>query len=444
MKRKALLGVMLMLAVVSTGIFASQQSLEADGTPFEVWAVDQSGAAGQLYIYKGEELNDNAATAVPEALDLSLNVSDLCLSQTGSTPTRAHMLAFNPAQTHAILAYVATGHVVFLDAATRAPVGCIDVGAQAHAAVATPDGNHVLVANQNGKLLQRITTDYATNTFTLDSGATLDLATCTTPNGQPCQDLTLRPDNAPICPIIDATGRLAFVTLRGGGLLVVDVTTTPMSIIAEYDQATVAANGCGGIEQAGKMYLNAGGGTAGNPTQATLYAFTLSGYPASGFNPPNTPSPTLLYDKSGNHDAHGMLLNVAKEGRYLWATDRFANTVEVVDTKTDTLVNTFSLVSRHSSDPAPDLMAVAPDGGYAFVSLRGPCPLTANVASINNAVGATPGVGVIAIRRGGLAGKLVAVAPISNPSTPFTCATVGGAPTLTERADVHAIAVRLK
>ena len=82
--------------------------------------------------------------------------------------------------------------------------------------------------------------------------ATLDLARCRTPSGAACEDPVLRPDNAPICPVIDSTGRLTFVTLRGGGLLVVDSTATPMAILAEYDRATVHPNGCGGAEAAGR------------------------------------------------------------------------------------------------------------------------------------------------------------------------------------------------
>ena len=78
------------------------------------------------------------------------------------------------------------------------------------------------LANQNGKLYERINTDYASNSFALDPAATIDLATCTTPNGEPCQSPALRPDNAPICPIIDSSSVLNFVTLRGGGLFVIE------------------------------------------------------------------------------------------------------------------------------------------------------------------------------------------------------------------------------
>ena len=71
-------------------------------------------------------------------------------------------------------------------------------------------------------------------------------ATCTTPSGRPCEDPTLRPINWPICPIIDSSSTYGFVTLRGGGMFVVNAKTTPMSIVAEYDKATVRGNGCGG------------------------------------------------------------------------------------------------------------------------------------------------------------------------------------------------------
>jgi hypothetical protein len=378
-------------------------------------------------------------TATPEVVDLGSAVGPFCMARTGSAPSRAHMLLFNGAGTHAILAYVATGHIAFLDAATRAPVGCIDVGVQAHAAMPTADDAHVIVANQNGKLLQRIATNYATNSFTLEASATLDLATCTTPSGAPCQDAALRPDNAPICPIIDNSGRLGFVTLRGGGLFVVDVSATPIAIVAEYDRATVHPNGCGGIQKARTMYINSGGGTATTPLEAHLYAFDVGAYPREGASAPNTPTPrTVFAHHTGTHDSHG----ASRQGRHLWVADRAANAIEVVDTVTEAHVSSFSLVSGASGDPAPDLLDSSPDGAFAFASLRGPCPLTANAPGVNNAVGSTPGVGVIAVEKGGRAGTLIGVAPITNPSAPFACPTTGTI--VTERADPHAVRVRAR
>src|SRR3990170_3156582 len=253
--------------LIGPSVFATTAT--ADEALYEVWIVDQSNTAvsgatsygGTLYIYQGDELSGkDAAAAGTQVIDLAGAASSLCLALTGSLPVRPHMLVFNAMRTHAILSFVATGHVLFLDAATRTPVACIDVGLQAPAAFPSPDQAYVIVANQNGKLVQRISTDYASNTYSLDAAATIDLATGTTPNGVLRQDAALRPDNAPICPVIDSTSRFAFVTLRGGGLFVVDSTATPMAIVAEYDQATVHPSGCGGVETAGKMDINSGGG----------------------------------------------------------------------------------------------------------------------------------------------------------------------------------------
>lgn len=409
---------------------------------FEVWAVDQGVGPGTLYIYRGEDMDVQAAWAVPDVHDLSADVTPLCVAETGTAPVRGHMLGLNSTHSHAILSFVATGHVVFFNTATRQPIKCIDVGVQAHAAFASPDDQHVFVANQNGKTFHRIATDFATETFVLEDAATLDLATCTTPNGFPCEDPALRPDNAPICPVSDSSSRFVFVTLRGGGMLVLDGTTTPMSIVAEYDAATVNGNGCVGFQAGDLMYINSGGGTGTNPTEEDLYSFRVSRYPTTGFNPPNRPRPHVLLDQDG--DSHGGILMEKKNGRYLWVADRMDNEVAVIDTFRDRWVNTFSLLSRHSSDPTPDLMDISPDGKYVYAALRGPCPVSGNAPSANNAVGITPGIGVIEVRQKGLRGRMRAVAPISNPVAPFVCTTVGGTPTVTERADVHTLKVVLK
>ncbi len=419
---------------------------------FEVWVIDQAGTAGTLYIYEGEELTEGPSAAMPEVIDLTAAVSPLCSQQTGSAPTRAHMLLFNADNTHAILSYVATGHVVFMEASTRTPLACIDVGEQAHQAFPAPDEKYVVVADQNGKKLHRINTNYSANTFGLDSAATLDLAACTTPSGAPCQDPALRPDNAPICSVIDSSSRLAFVTLRGGGLFVVDATATPMTIAAEYDKASVHPTGfgCGGMETGGKMFINSGGGTKGNPKGSDLYSFTLSGFQATGFNPPNTPAPTVVFSKDdGDHDSHMMLFTGGHDGDegFIWVEDRFANEIEVVEPDTDTLVSTFSLVGEASPDPAPDIMDIAPNADYAFVALRCACPLTGNVEGVNNAVGATPGIAVVKVLEGGAAGELKGIAAITNPApVGFDCPIRGDdAPgSITNQADPHGLRVRRK
>src|SRR5688572_10363696 len=261
-------------------------ALAADNNKSEVWSIDQSDSAGKnyggtIYIWDANDLEKVNKKAVAEKVDLGGAAAALCLAQTGANPVRPHMLTMNKDNTHAIVSFVASGHVLFVDAGTRQPIACIrtSIGStgvrQVHQSYPSPDDTYVAVANQNGKLYERINTDYATNTFVLDHAARIDLATCTTPNGFPCQSADLRPDNAPICPIIESTGVLNFVTLRGGGLFVVDAKSTPMRIVAEYDKSTIHPNGCLGAQVGNKMYVDSGGGTVANLYEADLYAFPL-------------------------------------------------------------------------------------------------------------------------------------------------------------------------
>jgi hypothetical protein len=407
----------------------------ANGADAEVWVVDQSNTngltyGGTIHIYAATDLLGEAATtAQPIAqIDLSAATAALCLSSTGANPVRPHMLFFNSTHTHGVLAFVASGHVVIFEGATRAPRACIRMSAgaggaiQAHAAFLTPDDRRILVANQNGKLLERIDTDYATNTFVHATAATINLATCTTPNGLACQDPVLRPDNAPICPRV-GTGNISFITLRGGGLLVVDPDATPMAIIGEYDAATVHGNGCGGTEAGGYMWLNSSGGTATNLYEFDVYRFPLTGYSAS--NPPNTPARLLAFsDDVEPRDGHG----TTQVHGNVWVFDRGANVAEVFDAASGSHVETVSLLGGPSSDPTPDLADAHPFGNRIFVSLRGPVPLSGDP---HVSTGTTPGIGVVQVQRGGTGGFLKAVVPISNVDA-------GGI----ERADAHGIRVR--
>lgn len=366
-------------------------------------------------------------------IDHSLEASALCLAKTGANPVRPHMIAMNASQSHAIISFVATGHVLIMHAPTRTPIECIrtSVGAggarQVHFAIPAPDESYIAVANQNGKLFERIDTDYATNSFVLNPQAMLNLLTCTTPNGAPCEAPNVRPDNAPICPIIEATSRYVFVTLRGGGLCVVDAKSTPMQIVAEYDLDTVHPNGCLGVQVDQKMYVDSGGGTATHLFGADIYAFPVTGF--SPLNPPNVPEPTVVVsDASGDADAHGATLT--KHQRYLWVADRGRNFTWVIDTQTDEVANEILLAGHVSDDPTPDLLATSPNGSHVFMSLRGPNPLTADP---HVSTGSTPGIGVIKVRQGGRGGTFEALAPVTNVDQSGV-----------ERADVHALTIRLK
>lgn len=425
----------MLIFVVSTGL---NPVWAAD--KFEIWAIDQSNSpgltyGGTVYIYDGHTLESgrNPAGAVPERINLAGAAASMCLARTGANPVRPHMIAFNTSQTHAIISFVASGHVLFINAGTRNPVECIrtSIGAggarQVHFAIPSPDETYIAVANQNGKLLERIDTDYSTENFLLNAGAMINLATCATPNGVACEQAGIRNDNAPICPVIESTSRFTFVTLRGGGLFVVDGKTNPMQIVAEYDKAIVHPNGCVGAQIGGKMYIDSGGGTATNLYEADLYAFPVTGF--SPTNPPNVPAPKLVFSEDVEQaDAHGG--TITKHNKYLWVADRGRNFLFVVDTDTDTIVNRIFLAGKISSDPTPDLMATSPNGSHVFASLRGPSPLTADP---HVSTGVTPGVAVLKVLESGRDAQFEGIAPITNKDAMNI-----------ERADIHALALRLK
>jgi hypothetical protein len=405
----------------------------------EVWLVDQSNSPGRafggtLYIYSGRDLQADAAAPPLERVDLGAGTADLCVAETGAPPVRPHMLAFSPQQSHAVLTFVVSGHVVFFDAESRQPLRCVQTepgagGArQAHAAYPTPDGRYVLVANQNGKKLERIATDYRRNTFTQQPDATLDLASGTTPNGAPRQDPLLRPDNAPICPFVPASGFPAYVSLRGGGLFAVDPYVTPMAIVAEYTAATVPRNGCGFIEARGSVYANAGGATATHLDGWFLYRLPVGGrrtYKAT--NPPDVPAvEPIAADDSPHRDAHGIA--ISRHGDYVWFFDRAGNKVEIYKARTGRAMGTLTLESAHSADPTPDLAVTSSDGRYMYVSLRGPNPLSGDPHA---STGSTPGLLVIQLGADGRTGTVRGLAPITNLDA-------GGV----ERADAHGIAIR--
>lgn len=415
----------------------------ATGSPHpsdhEVWLIDQSNSpgasfGGTIYIYDGHDLRRRGGSAAAEQVDLGAATADLCLAQTGAAPVRPHMVLFNQGHTHAVVAFVASGHVVFFEAASRTPVGCLrtEVGAggarQAHAAFPTPDDRYVMVANQNGKKLERIATDYRTNTFTAQPAATLDLTAGTTPNGFPLEDPVLRPDNAPICPFVPSNGYPTFVSLRGGGMFAVDHGTTPMSIVAEYDAATIPRDGCGFTEAAGWVFANAGGANPANLHGWFLYRVPVGGSATySPDNPPGVPEIQVLdHDESEGRDAH--VIVPTRNGVYAWFFDRAANLAEVYRTRTGNQVATVDLTSRLSHDPTPDLGDTSPDGRFMYVSLRGPNPLSGDPHA---STGATPGLLVIKLVRGGRAGAPYSLAPISNLD-----------PDGVERADAHGVAVR--
>ena len=386
-----MLGIMFGLAIIWGG---------TSSHAYEVWVADQSDSAkesgGFLYIYDGAKLAADPAKVQPAVtMDLGKDVNDFCQKTTQKAVRRPHMIFITKDQKHALISFL-TGHVLVMDTSSRKPVACVSTGKNVHAAWPTPDQSMALAANIPEKKLIRIWTNYQSGTFTYDPKRdVLDLGELET--GE-------RPDNAPICPITEQTSTYGFVTLRGGGLLVVNVKETPMTVTATLTDHQVHPAGCGGFQVGNTMYINSGGGWPIAPLAYDVYAVNLSGLPGS------VEAKLVSTRDTQFSDSHGL----AGVGRYLWSVDRAGNMVEVIDSVSNLSVNTVQLVGPHSDDPAPDLIDLAPDGSYAFLNLRGPSPLTGNNKEVNNAQGSTPGVMVLKVMDEGKSGELVGIAPITN------------------------------
>ena len=421
MKSQWISGLVLFLALALIGLFAGQgcqKSQEKKEAPvpsdkkaapppsalfvppapsFEIWAADQSGTrfdaetgdeigGGLLYIWDGKDLSEKASEATSTVIDLAKAVEGTPCP----IPKRPHMLLANfsePRPSHVILASVGSGDIFFIDVASRAIVGCVNIvdaggigTAKAHAANATPDNSMVIVADIAGQALHKIKTVYATNTYTLME--TLNLKGSAEALGTSAAK--------PICHEFTADSRFAYVTMAQGGLLVVNVGsadgTTGMSVVKTYPVSTVPGIGCGTFRLPGDRMLTNGESGAGGGDDF-LHIFDTRGAADGVF-----PDPVQI--ELPGDDTHGVGLCTDGMGNLFAVTAmRVSNDINVIDLQTNTVVATKSMARPFSSDPKPDVGVIV--GNKFFLAMRGAKPLTA-IGALTNAE-RTPGVAVLTL-----------------------------------------------
>ena len=430
------------------------------------------------------------------------------------------------------------GYVGVIDTSTKEAIGLFRVtgtnvggGTDArsvHMSFWSTDGSQIQVANLDGKVLERIDVERnpsgkikrlafnASASLGVGKGMAVTAPATTfagknahgrtmigeivgsyddadfgdlTPNGAcrengcasgPDGELGGRPNNVIICPVPSSNG-LSYVTMGGGGLLVADTSTTPMTIVGEYGNEAVNGAGCGGGQTGDLMWLNAGVSASGaGATWSTFTMYTLDDTAFGSGNGQNEPPPVVRYTDAGNtatggnlggapanvsgqlpgvttrRDAHGLAVTV--DGAYVHNVDRIQNVVEVFSASGDH-VGTYDLTSADGqgngdgacadasvhddaglpgNDPAPDLLERTPDGKYLMVALRGPAP----VSVTHSAQGSCPGVGVIELTDGGASGRLVGVLRSTNTVATSAVSVPGGHLYLgAERSDIHGATV---
>lgn len=437
------------------------------------------------------------------------------------------------------------GFVGIMDGATKQAVALFRVtattsGQRVHMSFWNSDGSALLVANLNGKLLERIDVVRDSQGRIIDAifnrsaslGVGKDLAVTAEAkvylgaNGQgepmlgsiagqytdaDLDDLTPagkcrengcssgedgmaggRANNVIICPIVSSRDH-AYITFGGGGLLIADTRSTPMTIVGEYGAQTINGAGCGGVQVGDQMWLNAGVSASETPgagnVQSTFTLYTLDDSAFSTVQPENSPSPNTVYkdddptdgnaantatigniegDGTSNEtgqvpgittrrDSHGMTRTLS--GKYVHTVDRIQNVVEVVNTRT-LRRSTYDLTSDNgrgrgvgpcaaasvtddeglpSNDPAPDLLENTPDGKYLAVALRGPVP----VSVTHSAQGSCPGVGIVELTADGKRGRLATVLRTTNTVDDAPVSASGGHEYQgSEHSDVHGASVR--
>jgi DNA-binding beta-propeller fold protein YncE len=351
---------------------------------YELWVVDQGDTTptggGTLYIYKSADLK-NAAPAPA----YTVNLGEAALGVGDGVGKHGHSITFNPAMTHAVIAYVDSGHVQVIRVSDRKVVASIKMTgsaagqAQPHATAVTPAGDAIIVANQGGKRLQRINADFKNDVYKLDSAADLDLAAL--------EDAD-HPGNLPVIPVFTPDGRYVYVPMRGGGSYVIDYQTTPMKSVATLGKSAIGPQQCCATFVKDTIWTTAQGGATATTTSFNLYQVT---------GLPDKPVAKKVLSRTGSVESH----SVIPVGQYLWVADRLANTLDIVDQTGDARTLTLASGPLAGRDPAPDIMAASPDESEVFVALRGKTPVTSNIKGLDNAVGDVGGFAILTVKDSG-------------------------------------------
>lgn len=166
------------------------------------------------------------------------------------------------------------------------------------------------------------------------------------------------PSARPVCGGFSQDGRHMLVTLFDGGLVAVDL--EEWRVARAWGNDRVGRHGCGFAASAdrGELYV-----TAGDLEHSWLYVFDVSGA---------EPELVATHDLSEvGQDAHGV--GVDRRRGELWVVHRVSDNVTIHPLATiRDADHAWEVVSDVGA--TPDLIAFSPDGGRAFVTLRGPNP----------------------------------------------------------------------
>ncbi len=334
----------------------------------EVWSLDQG--TDRIHVYDEDHEQVAVIDVAPEALR---EVDPSFDPEAGRTVP--HMVDFDSGDRYAFVAATAGGVTIVLDALQRSVAAVLPTGAGTHMAAVTPDDSAVWVAAIGAEQLVEIPLDLDADAPRFEIARTVDIEPLLASTGYDW------PSFSPVCHDYDEDGR-AWITLgpgmEQGGLFVFD--TSSAEVVHAYDPEEIRANcGIGFTKDGSRAVANWSGlfGEDREDGEGEWYVF-------------DTDDLSVVRTASSDGvDAHGVRLT--PDGSAFWQVNRGSDDGQVID------ADTFEVVGRLDAGDTPDILDFAPDGSVAYVTQRGPNPLSGDP---HVAVGQAPGVLVIDVETG--------------------------------------------
>ncbi len=337
-------------------------------TSHEVWSLDQG--TDRIHVYDA----DHEQVAV-----IDLSPAALRAVEPGFDPeagrTVPHMVDFDSQGRYAFVAATAGAATIVIDAVERRVVAVLATGGGSHMAAVTPDDRAVWVAAIGARQLVEIPLDLDADVPAFTIGRTVDVEDLLAGTGHDW------PSYSPVCHDYDVEGR-AWVTLGPGidqgGLFVFDPTTA--EVVHAWDPTEVRANcGIGFTADHSRAVANWSGtfGADVDDGEGEWYVFDTSSFDR------------LQTASSGGVDAHGIRLT--PDGDRFWQVNRGTGDGQVID------ATTFEVIDALDAGDTPDILDFSPDGRFAYITQRGPNPLSGDP---HVAVGSRPGLLVVDVATG--------------------------------------------